>query len=259
MSITARMFHGRDDRLGARLKWVQMSLCAWGDGFPSHRSNRKSLIFIDCWADSQPCTSEAVQDGGMHRPLLFTPADGAMTAPVLGGTAWLDAHTPWPTSIHGHALLHLASFSAAFIRSHVAGLYIAPGLSISVFTPYITPGEQRFEEAMSHGGRAIAHWPWHEPTVSPCVPIGPRRICAGTAMDERGALQGTSQIGGRPCWQQDDESEGQAFILQFDEFDLDRAAPTHRGILVGGMGYLLLDRNIPSPSMDCGRFVIQTT
>ena len=64
MSITARMFHGRDDRLGARLKWVQMSLCAWGDGFPSPRSNRKSLIFIDCLTDSQPCTSEAVQDGG---------------------------------------------------------------------------------------------------------------------------------------------------------------------------------------------------
>ncbi|EOW2137013.1 DUF1963 domain-containing protein [Stenotrophomonas sp. GD03908] len=195
----------------------------------------------------------------MHRPLSFTYADDAMTAPVLGGTAWLDARTPWPTSIHGHALLHLASFPAAFIRNHVAGLDIAPGLSISVFTPYVASGEDRFEEAMNHGGRVIAHCPGHEPTVSPCAPIGPRRICAGTAVAEREALHGTSQIGGQPCWLQDDESEGQAFVLQFDEFDLDRAAPTHRGILVGGMGYLLLDRNIQTASTNCGRFVIQTT
>lgn len=259
MSITARMFHGRDDRLGARLKWVQMSLCTWGDGFPSHRSNRKSLIFIDCWTDSQPRTSEAVQDGGMHRPLLFTPADDAMTAPVLGGTAWLDARTPWPTSLHGHALLHLASFPAAFIRSHVAGLYIAPGLSISVFTPYIPSGEQRFEEAMDQGGRVVVHWSGHEPRDSPCAPIGPLRICAGMVLSEGETPHGTSKIGGRPYWLQDDESGDQAFVLQFDDFDLDKAAPTHQGILVGGMGYLLLDRNIQTASTNCRRFVIQTT
>ena len=89
---------------------------------------------------------------------------------------------PWPTSIHGHALLHLASFPAAFIRSHVAGLYIAHGLSISVFTPYITSGEQRFEEAMDQGGRVVVHWSGNEPRDSPCAPIGPLRICAGMAL-----------------------------------------------------------------------------
>jgi len=253
------MFHGRDDRRGARLKWVQMSLCAPRDGFPGRRSNRKPLILIVLLTTPPPCTSEAVQDGGMHRPLSFSPADDATAAPVLGGTTWLDARTPWPTSIHGHALLHLASFPGAFIRSHVAGLDIAPELIISVFTPYLTSGKQRFEEAMDQGGRVIAHCPGHAPRASPCEPIGPLRICAGAATAEGEAPHGSSKIGGRPHWLQDDESEDLAFVLQFDAFDLDTAAPTHRGILIGGMGYLLLDRNIPSPSMDCGRFVIQTT
>lgn len=195
----------------------------------------------------------------MYRPLSFTPNYDAASFPVLGGSALLDASTPWPTSIHGHALLHLASFPGAFIMSHVAGLNIAPGLTISFFTPYTSSGDCRFEEAMNHGGCVIAHWPGDAPTTSPCAPIGPLRITAGTPMDEREAPHGSSKIGGRPYWLQDDESEDQAFVLQLDDFDLDTAAPTHRGILLGGMGYLLLDRNIPSPSMDCGRFVIQTT
>jgi len=195
----------------------------------------------------------------MYRALSFTPTYDATTVPVLGGSAWLDARAPWPTSIHGHALLHLASFPTTFIRYHVPGLNLAPGLTISVFTPYLASGEQRFEEAMNHGGRVIAHWPGHEQATSCCVPIGPLRICAGTAMAEGEAPHGSSKIGGQPYWLQDDESEGQAFVLQFDEFDLDKAAPTHRGILAGGMGYLLLDRNIQSASTNCGRFVIQTT
>jgi len=207
----------------------------------------------------QRYTADGMQDGGMYRPLSFTPNYDGATGPVLGGTAWLDAHTSWPTSIHGHALLHLASFPGAFIRSHVADLDIAPGLTISVFTPYTSSGDCRFEEAMNHGGCVIAHWPGDAPTTSSCAPIGPLRITAGTPMDEREALHGSSKMGGRPCWLQDDELEDQAFVLQLDDFDLDTAAPTHRGILLGGMGYLLLDRNIPAPSVDCGRFVIQTT
>ncbi|UEX16860.1 DUF1963 domain-containing protein [Stenotrophomonas sp. SI-NJAU-1] len=195
----------------------------------------------------------------MYRPLSFTTTYDAATVPVLGGSAWLDARAPWPTSIHGHALLHLASFPTTFIRNHVAGLDLAPGLIISVFTPYVASGEQRFEEAMNHGGRVIAHWLGREQATSCCALIGPLRICAGTAMAEGEAPHGSSKIGGRPFWLQDDESEGQAFVLQFDEFDLDKAAPTHRGILAGGMGYLLLDRNIQSASTSCGRFVIQTT
>jgi len=195
----------------------------------------------------------------MYRALSFTPTYDATTVPVLGGSAWLDARAPWPTSIHGHALLHLASFPTTFIRYHVPGLNLAPGLTISVFTPYLASGEQRFEEAMNHGGRVIAHSPGHEQATSCCAPIGPLRICAGTAMAEGEAPHGSSKIGGQPYWLQDDESEGQAFVLQFDEFDLDKAAPTHRGILAGGMGYLLLDRNIQSASTNCGRFVIQTT
>ncbi|MFI8572991.1 DUF1963 domain-containing protein [Stenotrophomonas bentonitica] len=195
----------------------------------------------------------------MYRALSFTPTYDAATVPVLGGSAWLDARAPWPTSIHGHALLHLASFPTTFIRNHVPGLNLAPGLTISVFTPYLASGEQRFEETMNHGGRVIAHWPGHEQATSCCAPIGPLRICAGTAMAEGETPHGSSKIGGQPYWLQDDESEGQAFVLQFDEFDLDKAAPTHRGILAGGMGYLLLDRNIQSASTNCGRFVIQTT
>lgn len=134
----------------------------------------------------------------MYRPLSFTPTYDAATVPVLGGTAWLDARAPWPTSIHRHPLLHLASFPTTFIRNHVPGLDLAPGLIISVFTPYLTSGEQRFEEAMNHGGRVIAHWPGREPTPSPCAPIGPLHICAGTAVAEGEAPHGGSKIGGRP-------------------------------------------------------------
>ncbi len=142
----------------------------------------------------------------MYRALSFTPTYDAATVPVLGGSAWLDARAPWPTSIHGHALLHLASFPTTFIRNHVPGLNLAPGLTISVFTPYLASGEQRFEETMNHGGRVIAHWPGHEQATSCCAPIGPLRICAGTAMAEGETPHGSSKIGGQPYWLQDDES-----------------------------------------------------
>lgn len=195
----------------------------------------------------------------MYRELVFESYGQAMGCAFLGGAPYLSADTPWPRDANGKPMLHLASLPAPFIQTHAPKIAIKTHLCVSIFTPYDVIDDAYIETALLTGGRVIAYAP-HEPGAdSATLPFEPRLITTAAVSILDDADNGIAKIGGTPAWLQDDCAEGREFILQINGSRLNRAAPTHRGILAGGMGYLLLERNIRAPSMDCGRFVIQTT
>lgn len=195
----------------------------------------------------------------MYRELVFENYGQAPGSAFLGGAPYLSPDTPWPCDAKGKPMLHLASLPALFLQTHTPKIAIRAHLCVSIFTPYDVIDDAYIETALLAGGRVIAYAP-HEPGAdSTTLPFEPRLITTAAASIPDDADNGIAKIGGTPAWLQDDCAEGREFILQINSSRLNRAAPTHRGILVGGMGYLLLERNIPAPSMDCGRFVIQTT
>ncbi|MBH1392873.1 DUF1963 domain-containing protein [Stenotrophomonas maltophilia] len=195
----------------------------------------------------------------MYRELVLENHGQAPGCAFLGGAPYLPPDTPWPCDAKGKPMLHLASLPAPFIQTHNPKIAIRAHLCVSIFTPYDVLDDAYIETALLTGGRVIAYAP-HEPGADSAAPsFDPRLITTATASIPDDVENGITKIGGIPAWLQDDCTDGREFILQINGSRLNRAAPTHRGILVGGMGYLLLDRNISSPSMDCGRFVIQTT
>lgn len=194
-----------------------------------------------------------------YRELKFENPGQALDLAFLGGSPYLSVGSAWPCETSGKAMLHLASLPASFIQTHVPQVNIKANLCISIFTPYDVRDDAYIETALQAGGRVIAHLPSDHSVSSAKHAFTPRLISTEAIPAPDSADNGIAKIGGIPAWLQEHSAEGEEFILQINSSRLNRAAPTHRGILVGGMGYLLLDRNIPSPSTDCGRFVIQTT
>ncbi|CAH0142608.1 MULTISPECIES: DUF1963 domain-containing protein [Stenotrophomonas] len=195
----------------------------------------------------------------MYREMVFGDRCQAPDRAFLGGAPYLPADAQWPSDATGKPMLHLASLPAPFVQAHAPKIAIKANLCVSIFTPYDVRDDAYIETAIQAGGRVIAYVPHALGARSAALPFDPCLINTDAASIPDDAQNGIAKIGGIPTWLQDDCSEGREFILQINSSRLNRAAPTHRGILVGGMGYLLLERNIPAPSMDCGRFVIQTT
>lgn len=194
-----------------------------------------------------------------YQELKFEHLGQARDRAFLGGNPYLPPDTPWPCDTKGKPMLHLASLPAPFIQTHIPKIAIRAHLCVSIFTPYNVIDDAYIETALLTGGRVIAYAP-HEPGAdSSALSFEPRLITTAAASIPDDADNGIAKIGGTPAWLQDDCVEGREFILQINGSRLNRAALTHRGILAGGMGYLLLDRNIQSASTNCGRFVIQTT
>lgn len=195
----------------------------------------------------------------MYNELSFDEPGQSKDLAFLGGCPYLSLETPWPTDSKGKPLLHLASMPAAFFRRHAPQTDVAESFCISVFTPYDLLDDSYIDIAMSTGGHAIAHIPDERAPPPAAPPFEPRlfRVTINPAEDSE--ENGIAKVLGIPAWLQEEQAQELQYTLQINSFRLNRAAPTHRGILVGGMGYLLLDRNIQSASTNCGRFVIQTT
>ena len=186
----------------------------------------------------------------LYQELNFEHLGQARDRAFLGGDPYLPPDTPWPCDAHGKPMLHLASLPAPFVQTHAQKIEIRADLCVSIFTPYDALDDAYIETALLTGGRVIAYAP-HEPGAdSAMLSFEPRLITTAAARISDDADNGIAKIGGIPAWLQDDCAEGREFVLQINGSRLNRAAPTHPGILAGGMGYLLLDRNIPAPSVD---------
>lgn len=195
----------------------------------------------------------------MFNELTFDAPGQAQNLAFIGGCPYLPPDTPWPNDSKGKPLLHLASLPAKFFRSHVPQIAVAEGLCIGVFTPYDVADYDYIETAMMSGGRVIAYMP-SEQVHAPVVPsFRPRLMCVVPRPGEDSIHNGISKLGGMPTWLQDEELHGLEYVLQIEEGDVERAAPTHKAVFVGGIGYLLLKKIIDRPTADCGHFVVQTT
>ncbi|MCX2683935.1 hypothetical protein OO306_00045 [Pseudomonas sp. DCB_AW] len=194
----------------------------------------------------------------MFKELIFTKHPQTAELPFIGGEPYIPKATPWPTDKLGNPLLHLASLPASFITKQISGLTINSELLISIFTPY-SKSDQYIEIALNEGGKVLAYPPCkiHSSTFNPALESHLISIVENPEIDT--SDNGIAKIGGIPSWLQDKEETNLKFILQINNSRLNKSAPNHKGILVGGIGYLLLKKEIIEQDQAAGSFVIQTT
>ena len=98
---------------------------------------------------------------------------------------------------------------------------------------------------------------------SPLVP--PRALavdCDDEAEDEdEFSDEIENKIGGSPVWLQDRmQFDGMTFCMQLVGASISKAWSTHKGIFLGGIGYLYLNPSVPDVAdavVRCGQFRIQ--
>jgi hypothetical protein len=196
----------------------------------------------------------------VFKQINFIPAEHDRNSAFFGGNPYIPPNIGWPKDSKGTPMLHLATFPASFFSEYAPHIFIDCGLVVSIFTPYDKISFEYIESAMNEGGKVIAYQPSDTDRNEYDSPPLPRLSIKVTENPDTDSSQnGTSKINGLPCWIQDEELGGLNYVLQIDEIDLDNAVPTHKAILVGGLGYLLLKERIPMKDMEAGQFVIQTS
>lgn len=194
----------------------------------------------------------------MFKELIFTKHPQSSGLPFIGGEPYIPENTPWPTDKFGNPMLHLASLPATFITEHIKGITINPKLLISIFTPY-SESDQYIDTALNEGGKVIAYIPCkgYSSTFNP--PLDSHLISVTDNPQSDGPDNGIAKIGGIPSWLQEKAETNLKFILQINNSRLNKSTPKHKGILVGGIGYLLLKNEITEQDQAAGSFIIQTT
>lgn len=196
----------------------------------------------------------------MFNELVFIDGTPSSSEPYLGGDPYLPTAIAWPKGSEGGPLLHLATFPAAFINKYT-NFNLDSQLVISIFTPYSKTSDAYIETIMTEGGKVIAYKPSVLKMGAYADPITPsKKITVFENPNEDSNENGIAKIGGIPAWIQDDENlKTLDYALQINSSRLNKAAPYHKGILVGGIGYLMLKKNIPCQDIDAGKFLIQTS
>ncbi|NNA03334.1 DUF1963 domain-containing protein [Pseudomonas lundensis] len=196
----------------------------------------------------------------MFNELVFLESAPNSNFPYLGGSPYLPKSIVWPVDSTGNPLLHLATFPAAFINKY-APVNLGLHLVVSVFTPYSKKSNSYIEKAMTEGGKIIAYVPSGEPVDGYGDPILPVRwISVFKNPGEDSDENGIAKISGIPSWIQDEEVHGDLkYILQINNSRLNKAAPSHKSIFIGGGGFLLLKSNINCEDLMAGKLVIQTS
>lgn len=197
----------------------------------------------------------------MFYELTFVEGPVSPSVAYFGGDPYLPASIPWPTDSSGAPLMHLATFPASTLNRYIPALGLQEDLVVSIFSPYSTADDSYIDKAMNEGGVAVAYKPAHTARDGYGTPIAPHRLInvVNNAADDS-EDNGTAKIAGIPAWLQDEEvRNGMIYVLQVNNSRLNKAAPTHKSILVGGTGYLLLRMGICGEDHAAGVFVIQTS
>lgn len=192
---------------------------------------------------------------------MFLHEDPDQDSAYLGGNPYLPASIPWPTDSMGAPLLHLASLPASFINRYLTGMQLNDELVVSLFTPYSIVSDTYIDQAMQEGGKVLAYRPAARQVDGYGQPITPaRRIEVVENPGQDSDENGLAKIAGIPAWIQDQETRpGLNYVLQINNSRLNRAAPGHKGILVGGTGYLLLKQGIDDEDLTAGVLIIQSS
>ncbi|MDF9619096.1 hypothetical protein P5705_15725 [Pseudomonas entomophila] len=193
----------------------------------------------------------------MFDELIFEGGGIDPSNPYLGGGAYLPGSICWPLDRQGNPKLHLACFPLSFIEKH-SDAKVAGSNLVSIFVPYSKSSDDYIDEVMEDGGEVLIYAPGDHVVSGGGEEISPAKLImvvenAGEDSDENGV----AKIGGVPCWLQDEEdTEGLSFALQINSSRLNKAAPSHKGILVGGLGILMIGEREGRVE---GRFIVQTT
>lgn len=187
----------------------------------------------------------------MFKELIFTKHPQSAELPFIGGEPYIPKSMPWPIDKLGNPLLHLASLPATFITKHISGIAIKPNLLISIFTPY-SESDEYIDVALNEGGKVIAYTPCktHSNTFSPV--LDSYLISIKENPEDDSPDNGIAKLGGTPSWLQEEYETNQIFILQINSSRLNKSASSHKGILVGGIGYLLLKKEIMNQDQAAG-------
>ncbi|KAB7767094.1 hypothetical protein CKY51_12310 [Xanthomonas maliensis] len=203
----------------------------------------------------------------------------------VGGGAWLDDVSLWPTAPDTGALMRpLLSVTPRFLSTP----FIAEHMALTVFVA-VQPTPDGFEQV------ALKHLTVHQQTDLAGLRAGYSRVivhrkAASELMPE--ALQdgiarhylrledfsqadlaaeledqdngaGISKVLGRPCWLQDPiyESPRYFFLAQIQEADLRAASPQYAGLFGNGTGYLFVDNRAKklTDTAEAGYFFVQST
>lgn len=197
----------------------------------------------------------------MFYELTFVDGPESPSVAYFGGSPYLPTSIPWPTDSSGTPLMHLATFPASTLNQYVPELGLQDDLVVSIFSPYSTADDSYIDKAMNEGGVAVAYKPAHTTRDGYGTPIASHRLIkvVDNAADDS-EDNGIAKIAGIPAWLQDEEvRNGMTYVLQVNNSRLNKAAPTHKSVLVGGTGYLLLRKGICGDDRAAGVFVIQTS
>lgn len=157
-------------------------------------------------------------------------------------------------------LLHVATLPTGLISRYVPALRLSDDLVVSIFSPYSATEDSYIEKAINEGGIALAYRPGDVPVDGYGNPIAPAKLISVVDNPaDYSEENGIAKIAGLTAWVQDEGArDGMIYVLQINNSRLNKAA-THKSILVGGIGYLLLKNEIVDNDLHAGDFVIQTS
>jgi len=197
----------------------------------------------------------------MFHEMIFAEGIPNANLPYLGGGAYMPSSIAWPRDSAGSAMMHLASFPASFLNHFRPSLALEKSLVVSVFCPYSLEDDEYITRALNGESRVFAYYPGATPINGAGEHIDqPKIITIVENPNPDSPENGVAKIGGFPAWIQDEVlNDNLAYVLQINNSRLNKAIPTHKSILVGGFGYLLLKPNIKGADYEAGKFIIQTS
>lgn len=193
----------------------------------------------------------------MFNELIFEEGEFDLRKPYLGGGAHLPGSINWPLDRQGNPKLHLACFPFSFITEY-SDVKVEGAKLVSIFVAYSNSSDDYIDEIIEEGGEVLIYSPGEQAVHGAGeAPILPKLIAVVENEGEDSEENGIAKVGGVPCWLQDDELRGgMYYALQINSSRLNTAAPSHKGVLVGGIGILLLGEQEGEVK---GKFIVQTT
>ncbi|WP_081687019.1 DUF1963 domain-containing protein [Chitinilyticum litopenaei] len=186
--------------------------------------------------------------------------------PRIGGQSCIPQEIDWPKSKDGNPMLHFMAIPTEIVNEHL-GFELPEKHCISLFIPYQPDSIQHvIDLARNNNVASIFMHPISKELRQECsFPLNPahaiRIDCDHDAEEEdEFSDEIDSKIGGTPVWLQDRISiDHHHFLLQFVGSVFDKYWPSHKGLFMGGIGYVFINTEHLSPGKNLGQLKIQFT
>lgn len=184
----------------------------------------------------------------------------------MGGDASLPAAIEWPRDKDGKPMLLLMTLASTLISTYLNNR-LPENYGISVFVPFEKDSVEHVVDLARRPetARVIAHeiapdlrQECHAPLVPPhAITI---EVDADREDEDEFSDEIENKIGGKATWLQDRiELYDKQFLLQVGAGLFDRYWPSHRGIFMGGMVYLFVNKAGVLLAPQFGQLTVQYT